>query len=172
MHVGLSSTWPECQTLLLHHSSFTRKRKPLVRLRPSSTLCCCHLLTSLISLDLLSFHSDSNYNLKRCHCWYRWKSNRFAPRFLLLLTFTWTPPRLVIPRVAVEGRRQIFMRLLSDTKLPLADQHPPSLVTRSCSLSSTWGRLRVPDSSRFFQAVNRVLVFLPSLTTQVPCSVS
>lgn len=152
MQVGLSSTWPECQTLLLHHFSFTRKGKPLVRLRPSSSLCCCHLLTSLILLDLLSFHSDSNYNLKRCHCLYRWKSNSFAPKFLLLLTFTWTPSRLVIPRVAVEGRRQIFMHLISDTKLPLAD-HNPSLACDS--LVFTLLNLRETPSSWF-------LTFFPS----------
>lgn len=152
MQVGLSSTWPECQTLLLHHFSVTRKRKPLVRLRPSSILCCCHLLTSLILLDLLSFHSDSNYNLKRCHCLYRWKSNSFAPKFLLLLTFTWTPSRVVIPRVAVESRRQIFMHLISDTKLPLAD-HNPSLACDS--LVFTLLNLRETPSSWF-------LTFFPS----------
>lgn len=84
-----------------------------------------------LSCSIFLPFTDSNYNLKRDSIVYTDENpTALPPNFSFSWsskTFTWTPSRLVIPRVAVEGRRQIFMPLISDTKLPLAD-HNPSLA--------------------------------------------
>lgn len=152
-----------------------------MRLRPSSVLCCCHLTSSSLSFTyplpcsiFLPFTLIPTTILRDSTVDRDENPTALPPNFSFswsLKTFTWMPFRLLISRVPMDGIRS-WCTWFQKPNSHLLTTTPPSLVTLLCSLSLTWGRLLVPDLSIFFQAINLCLVFLPSLTHLVPCSIS